>query len=83
MSGTPLLENPVIDSARGLYWDTRGISQGILRVTDQVPTGILLPFAEQKAESRYYDSKGISLPAPKKGINLMRKNGKTSKIFIK
>ena len=83
VSGTPLLENPVIDSARGLYWDTRDISQGILRVTDQVPTGILLPFAEQKAESRYYDSKGISLPVPKKGINLIRKNGKTSKICVK
>ena len=77
------MENPVIDSARGLYWDTRDISQGILRVTDQVPSGVLLPFAEQKAESRYYDSKGISLPVPKKGINLIRKNGKTSKICVK
>ena len=83
VSGTPLLENPVIDSARGLYWDTRDISQGILRVTDQVPSGILLPIAGQQEESRYYDSRGISFSAPKKGINIVRKNGKTRKIFVK
>ncbi len=83
MSGTPLLENPVIDSVRGLYWDTKDISQGILRVTDKLPTGIALPTVEGNEKTRYYDSNGILYISPQKGINIVKKNGKTTKIFIK
>ena len=39
-SGTPVLESEVIDAEKGLFWDTKDIKKGILRVTDVVPVGI-------------------------------------------
>lgn len=59
-TGTPVLENYVVDSERGLYWDDSQLQQGILKVTDTVPTAIAAPMTHgQQAESAaVYDLSG-------------------------
>lgn len=39
-SGTPKLESDVIDAVAGLYWDASRLNEGLLFVTDKVPTAI-------------------------------------------
>lgn len=39
-SGSPTLESEVISLEKGLYWDTSRLKEGLLFVTDVVPTGI-------------------------------------------
>ena len=40
-TGTPVLEDYVVDAEKGLYWDDSDLAtKGILRITDQVPVGI-------------------------------------------
>jgi hypothetical protein len=42
VSGTPELEftSAVIDAEKGLYWDTKDLANGILRVSDDATLGI-------------------------------------------
>ena len=39
-TGTPKLDNYVVDAEAKLYWDDKDLAKGILRVTDVVPVGI-------------------------------------------
>ena len=40
MTGTPKLTSKIVNEEKGLYWDDSRISEGLLFVTDQVPTAI-------------------------------------------
>ena len=77
-TGTPELEDTVIDAERGLYWDTIDLSKGILRVTNHVPASINDMRHKREDHSAVYDLNGRRVaddPAHiRKGIYI--RNGK-------
>ena len=79
-SGTVTLNLPTLPN--GLYWDTSDLlkAEGILRVTDQAPTGIINTRIDSNNDASYFTLNGIRIDAPtQKGIYI--KNGK--KIVVK
>ena len=51
--GTPVLESATIDAEKGLYWDTRDLTNGILRVSDDATLGIGSIFANEEQAPIY------------------------------
>ena len=47
----------------------------------QIKDELILPFVDLKAE--YYDLQGRRLNEPQKGINIVKRGGKTMKVVIK
>ncbi len=58
-TGTPKLESEVIDADAGLYWDTSRLAEGILFVTDVVPTGITGVTADSEVHVEVIAANGI------------------------
>lgn len=58
VTGTPVLESEIINEELGLYWDTTDLRQGILRVTNQVPDGILAIGGGLPEDDAVYDLNG-------------------------
>jgi len=52
-SGTPVLENVVIDAEKGLYWDTVDLNKGILRVSNDASLGIAGIYTASKESPIY------------------------------
>ncbi|MCM1312662.1 MAG: autotransporter-associated beta strand repeat-containing protein [Bacteroides sp.] len=88
--GKPALDNYVVDAEKGLYWDDSQLRNGVLKVTDVVPTGIMEIVTDEEASciSEIYDLSGRklsteSIPSLKKGVYIIRKGKQTHKIYIK
>ena len=60
-SGTPTLNTYVIDEAQGLYWDDSRLGEGLLFVTDQVPTSITSIAASSKVKAQVLSLSGMVL----------------------
>lgn len=60
-AGTPTLESQVIDETAGLYWDDSRLSEGILLVTDQVPTAISSVSTAQAADIQVINASGVAV----------------------
>ena len=78
MTGTPTLATYVIDEANGLYWDDSDIKQGILRVTDEIPSGISHARNARNARSveNYYDLAGRKVSGILGNSNIIIGGGK-------
>ena len=59
----------MVSAEKGLYWDDKDLSQGILRVTDQVPVGIrsIQPSGRQTMDGQWLDLSGRPVTAPRRG----------------
>ena len=83
MAGTPELANFTVDAEKGLFWDTKDLDKGILRVTDTMPMGILVPSSLLLPPASVFDLNGRkvgdSVLPTQKGLYIYR--GK--KIFKK
>ena len=83
VAGTPMLESDVIDSGKGLYWDTTDLSSGILRVIQGAINGINMATTDDNKQN-VYDLRGHQLAAPRRGLNIIRqKDGRVRKVHVK
>jgi len=67
VAGTPVLESEIIDAEKGLFWDTKDIAQGILRITDVVPVSIRSMAADEGRQSDIYTLDGRRVTEPHRG----------------
>ena len=86
VAGNPVLENYVIDQEKGLYWDDSRLSEGILTVTNVVPTAIRDMQATMPTVTGVYDlqgrrvASGIGDATLPRGIYIIVENGTARKI---
>ena len=79
-TGTPVLETQVIDAENGLFWDTKDIQQGILRVTDVAPVGIRGVATDESGKTVIYTLDGRRVTETRRGQTYII-NGR--KVFVK
>ena len=71
-SGTPMLENYIIDASQGLVWDATDLHQGILRVKYDPATNIEAKYNQRHTDDAVvYDLNGRRVKHPAKGLYIV------------
>ena len=85
-TGSPFIENYIVDESKGLFWDDSRINEGILTVTN-IPTAIQDTHVAVAKPTGVYDLQGrrvasnINESILPNGIYIIVENGTAHKIY--